>query len=98
MAEGEGTTFGSFSESAGGSTLSASVCYSTDLSEDSEAESDVSEEGGGEDLLPYRFEPERHSGIYSESEDEAAVIDQYLWRRKNRKYWLVRDGNVICSV
>jgi len=44
MAESEATTFGSFSESDGDSILSGSVCYSTDLSEDSEAESDLSEE------------------------------------------------------
>ena len=73
MAEGEATTFRSFSESNGDSILSGSVCYSTDLSEDSEAESDLSEEVGGE-VLPYRFEPERRSGTYSESEDEAAVL------------------------
>ena len=73
MAESEATTFGSFSESDGDSILSGSVCYSTDLLEDSEAESDLSEEVGGE-VLPYRFEPERRSGTYSESEDEAAVL------------------------
>ena len=73
MAEDEATTFGSFSESDGDSILSGSVCYSTDLSEDSEAESDLSEEVGGEVLL-YRFKPERHSRTYSESEDEAALL------------------------
>jgi len=74
MAEGEATTFDSFLESSDSdSILSGSVCYSTDLSEDSEAELDLSEEIGGEVLL-YRFEPERHPGTYSECEDEAAVL------------------------
>jgi len=73
MVEGEATTFGSFSESDSDSILSGSVCYSTGLSEDSEAELDLSEEIGGE-VLPYHFEPERYSGTYSESEDEAAVL------------------------
>jgi len=54
MAESETTTFGSFSESDGNSILSGSVCYSTDLLEDSEAESDLSEEVGGE-VLPYHL-------------------------------------------
>jgi len=44
MAEGEATTSSSFSESDGDSLLSGSVRYLTDLSEDSEAISDASEE------------------------------------------------------
>jgi len=44
MAEGEATTSRSFSESDGDSLLSDSVRYSIDLSEDSEAISDASEE------------------------------------------------------
>jgi len=41
--EGEATTSSSFSESDGDSLLSGSVCYSTDLTKDSEAISDASE-------------------------------------------------------
>ena len=85
MAESEATTFGSFSESDGDSILSGSVCYSTDLSEDSKAESDLSEEVGGE-VLPYRFKPERRSGTYSESGRRSCSIDKYLWGRKNDWY------------
>ena len=48
--------------------LSGSVCYSTDLTEDSKVISDISEETGGE-VLPHHFEPERRSVTYSESED-----------------------------
>jgi len=44
MAEGEATACSSFSESDGDSLLSDSVHYLTDLSEDSEAMSDTSEE------------------------------------------------------
>ena len=58
MADVEAAIFSSFSESDGDSVLSGSVCYSTDLTEDSEAILDASEETGGEVLL-YRFEPKR---------------------------------------
>jgi len=76
MAEGEATTSSSFSESNGDSLLSGSVGYSTDLSEDSEAISDTSEEVHqvAAKVLPYLFKPERHSGTYSESEDEVAAV------------------------
>jgi len=63
MADGEAAILSSFSESDGDSILSGSVCYSADLTEDSEAISDASEEAGGEVLL-YRFKPERRSVTY----------------------------------
>jgi len=73
MADGEATAiFSSFSESDGDSILSGSVCYSTDLTEDSKAISDVPEAGG--EVLLYRFEPERCSMTYSESEEETEVV------------------------
>ena len=61
MADGEATTFSSFSESDGNSLPSGSVHYSTDLSEDSEVISDTSEEVDqvAAEVLPYLFEPER---------------------------------------
>jgi len=76
MVEGEAATFSSFSESDGDSLLSGSVCYLTDLSEDSEPISDTSEEVNqvAAEVLPYLFEPERCSGTYSESEDEVAAL------------------------
>jgi len=76
MAEGEATTSSSFSESDGNSLLSGSVHYSTDLSEDTEAISDASEEVDrvASGVLPYLFEPERCSGTYNESEDEVAAV------------------------
>ena len=63
MADGKAVIFSSFSESDGDLILSGSVCYSVDLTEDSEVISDVSEEAGGEVLL-YRFKPERCSVTY----------------------------------
>jgi len=76
MAEGEATSSSSFSESDGNSILSGSVCYSTDLSEDSKMMSDVSGEVDQvlDEVLPYFFEPVRRSDTYSEPEDEAAVV------------------------
>jgi len=76
MAEGEATTSSSFSKSNGDSLLSGSVRYSTDLSEDSEAISDASEEVDrvAAEVLLYLFEPERRPGTYSESEDEVAAV------------------------
>ena len=72
MADGEPAIFSSFSESDGDSIPSGSVCYSTDLTEDSKAISDVPEAGG--EVLLYRFEPERCSMTYSESEEETEVV------------------------
>jgi len=65
MAEGEATTFSSFSESDGDSLLSGYVHYLTDLGEDSEAISDASEEVDrvAAEVLPYLFEPERQSDL-----------------------------------
>jgi len=57
MADGKAAIFSS-SESDGDSILSGSVCYSTDLTEDSKAISDALEEAGGEVIL-YHLEPER---------------------------------------
>jgi len=57
--------------------LSGSFRYSTDLSEDSEAISDTSEEVDRQvaaEVLPYLFEPERRSWTYSESEDKVAAV------------------------
>ena len=50
--------------------LSGSVGYSTECSE---GISDTLVEGVGE-VLPYRFKPERCSGTYSESKEEAEVV------------------------
>ena len=69
---GEVLTSNSLSESDGDSILSGSVHYSTDLSGDSEAISEVDEPR--DEVLPYLFEPERRSGTYSEPEDETAVV------------------------
>ena len=73
---GEVLTSSSLSESDGDSILSGSVCYSTDLSEDSEAISEPEEvdEPARDEVLPYLFEPGRRSGTYSESEDETTVV------------------------
>ena len=76
VSDSEATTSSSSSESDGDSLLSGSVRYSADLSEDSEAISDASEEVDrvAAKVLPYLFEPERHSGTYSESEDKVAAV------------------------
>jgi len=50
MADGEAVIFSCFSESDGDLILSGSVCYSADLTEDSEVISDASEEARGEVL------------------------------------------------
>jgi len=93
MAEGEATTFDDFSESDSDSILSGSVCYSTDLSEDSETESDLSEEVGGK-VLPYCFKPKRYSRACSESKDEAAVLTSTSGKERIAN----TDENVLCSV
>ena len=62
MVDSEAAIFSSFSESDGDLILSGSVCYSTDLTEESEAISDTLEEAGGEVLL-YRW-PESPSLCY----------------------------------
>jgi len=94
MAEGEATTSTSFSKSDGDSLLSGSVRYSTDLSEDSEAISDTSEEVDRvtAEALPYLFEPGRRSGTYSESEDEvAAVTDTSGEKRIRNTDWYMAE-------
>jgi len=63
MADCEAAIFSSFSESDGNSILSGSFCYSADLTEHGEVISDASEEAGDEVLL-YRFKPERCSVTY----------------------------------
>ena len=56
------TTSSSFSKSDGNLLLSGSVHYLTDLSEDSEAISDASEDQVAAEVLPYLFEPEDAPG------------------------------------
>jgi len=74
MTEDEATAFSSFGSESDGdsdSILSGFVRYSTDFSEDSEAVSETSREVdqlADSEVLPYLFEPERHSETYSEPE------------------------------
>jgi len=92
MAEGEATTSSSFSESDGDSLLSGSVCYSTDLNEDSKVMSDASEKVDrvAAEVLPYFFEPERRSGAYNESEDKvSAVTETSVEQRIRNTDWYV---------
>ena len=90
MAEGEAITSSSFSESDGDSVLSGSVRYSTDLNEDSKVMSDASEKVDrvAAEVLPYLFEPERHSGAYNESEDAVAAVTETSVKQRNTDWYV----------
>ena len=72
MAEGDSSS--SFSETDNNSVLSGSVCYSTEVSEDSNALSVASLSLPVEEIRLYLFEPEKSTSSESEETLESVII------------------------
>ena len=92
MAEGDSSS--SFSETNNDSVLSGLVCYSTEVSKDSDALSVASLSLPVEEIRPYLFEPERLTS--SESEETLEIVDHPGIEWLGNTNWYVNKNFYKC--